>query len=87
MPMATAPGQAVIANRPDLPRDQEMTPCFITIDRRCGNCAITVIGGIFLAIFSPREAGALGAFTAFLTALVRGKVNRPNMREAFTNFA
>ncbi len=47
----------------------------------------SVIGGIFLGIFSPTEAGALGAFIAFLIALVRGRVNWESMREAFTNTA
>jgi tripartite ATP-independent transporter DctM subunit len=47
----------------------------------------SVIGGIFLGIFSPTEAGALGAFTAFIIALVRGKVTRESIKEAFTSTA
>jgi C4-dicarboxylate transporter, DctM subunit len=47
----------------------------------------SVIGGIFLGLFSPTEAGALGAFTAFMIALVRGKVTRESIREAFTSTA
>jgi C4-dicarboxylate transporter, DctM subunit len=47
----------------------------------------SVIGGIFLGLFSPTEAGALGAFTAFMIALVRGKVTRESIKEAFTSTA
>jgi C4-dicarboxylate transporter DctM subunit len=47
----------------------------------------SVIGGIFLGIFSPTEAGALGAFTAFIIALIRGKVTRESIKEAFTSTA
>lgn len=47
----------------------------------------SVIGGIFLGVFSPTEAGALGAATAFLIAFVRGKVNRAAIADALSSTA
>ncbi|CAB1055340.1 TRAP dicarboxylate transporter, DctM subunit, unknown substrate 3 [Olavius sp. associated proteobacterium Delta 1] len=36
---------------------------------------ILVMGGIYLGFFTPTEAGAVGAFGAFLLALLRKKIN------------
>lgn len=47
----------------------------------------SVIGGIFLGVFSPTEAGALGAATAFMIALVRGKVSRASISDALSSTA
>ena len=47
----------------------------------------SVIGGIFFGVFSPTEAGALGASVAFLIALVRGKVTRASIAEALSSTA
>lgn len=47
----------------------------------------SVIGGIFLGVFSPTEAGALGAATAFLIALVRGRVTRAAIADALSSTA
>ncbi len=47
----------------------------------------SVMGGIFFGIFSPTEAGALGAFTAFLIAFVRRRVDRHTLRDAFVSTA
>lgn len=43
---------------------------------------LLVLGGIFSGIFSPTEAGALGAFAAALIALVRRKLTRVAIVEA-----
>ncbi|MDY6880429.1 MAG: TRAP transporter large permease [Thermodesulfobacteriota bacterium] len=36
---------------------------------------VMVLGGIYLGWFTPTEAGAVGAFGAFVLALIRGRVN------------
>lgn len=38
--------------------------------------AIIIFGGIYSGIITPTEAGAVGAFVAFISALVLGKVNK-----------
>ena len=38
---------------------------------------IVVMGGIYLGFFTPTEAGAVGAFGAFLLALLRKKATIP----------
>ncbi|MGD9917812.1 MAG: TRAP transporter large permease [Paenirhodobacter sp.] len=43
---------------------------------------LSVLGGIFSGLFSPTEAGALGAFIAGLIALVRGQLTRRAFFEA-----
>ena len=43
---------------------------------------LVVLGGIFSGVFSPTEAGALGAFTAMSIAAVRRKLTRAAMFEA-----
>ena len=48
---------------------------------------LSVLGGIFMGLFSPTEAGAIGAFCAFLIALARGRVTRESMREALVHTA
>ena len=48
---------------------------------------LSVLGGIFMGLFSPTEAGAIGAFCAFLIALARGRVSRESMREALVQTA
>ena len=48
---------------------------------------VAVLGGIFLGIFSPTEAGAVGAFAAFLIALARGRLNRDTMAQALLSTA
>jgi tripartite ATP-independent transporter DctM subunit len=53
---------------------------------RAGNWAflgifLTVFGGIFLGVFTPTEAGAIGAFGTFLTALGLGRLNRRILME------
>ncbi len=46
---------------------------------------LTVIGGIYLGIFTPTEAGAIGATILFGFALFKGKVSRANLLEALYN--
>jgi C4-dicarboxylate transporter, DctM subunit len=41
-----------------------------------------VIGGLYGGFFTPTEAGGVGASGAFLLGLLRGKLNRENIREA-----
>ena len=43
---------------------------------------LVVLGGIFSGVFSPTEAGALGAFAALVIALVRRKLTRAALFEA-----
>ncbi|MEO9779939.1 MAG: TRAP transporter large permease [Sedimentitalea sp.] len=43
---------------------------------------LVVLGGIFSGVFSPTEAGALGAFAALLIAIVRRKLTRAALIEA-----
>lgn len=45
---------------------------------------LLVLGGIFSGVFSPTEAGALGAFAAALIALVRRKLTRAAIVESVT---
>jgi len=40
---------------------------------------IMVIGGIYLGIFTPIEAGAIGAFGAFVIMAIKRKLNRTNL--------
>lgn len=45
--------------------------------------AFVVIGGIYLGVFTPTEAGAMGAAGAFLIALFRGRVTLDAMKNVF----
>ncbi|EAR52696.1 TRAP-T family transporter, DctM (12 TMs) subunit [Oceanicola granulosus HTCC2516] len=45
---------------------------------------LVVLGGIFTGVFSPTEAGALGAFAALVIAVVRRKLTRSALFEAVT---
>lgn len=45
---------------------------------------LVVLGGIFSGVFSPTEAGALGAFAALMIAIVRRKLSRAAMFEALS---
>jgi len=40
---------------------------------------IVVMGGLFMGVFTPSEAGAMGAFGAFVIALARGKLTKSSM--------
>lgn len=42
---------------------------------------LLVFGGIYLGVFTPTEAGAIGAFGTFLTALFLGRLTRPALAE------
>ncbi|AJE49219.1 TRAP transporter large permease [Celeribacter indicus] len=46
-----------------------------------------VLGGMFAGIFSPTEAGAIGAGLAVLIALFRGSLTRASIREALIETA
>jgi tripartite ATP-independent transporter DctM subunit len=53
---------------------------------RAGNWAflaifLAVFGGIYLGVFTPTEAGGIGAFGTFLTALALGRLNRHTLSE------
>jgi len=41
-----------------------------------------VIGGLYGGFFTPTEAGGVGASGAFILGILRGKLNRSNIREA-----
>jgi len=45
---------------------------------------LVVLGGIFTGIFSPTEAGALGAFAALVIAILRRRLTRAALFEAVT---
>lgn len=45
---------------------------------------VVIFGGIYTGIFTPTEAGAVGAFVGFLLALMLGKVNKEFFKESFT---
>jgi tripartite ATP-independent transporter DctM subunit len=42
---------------------------------------LLVFGGIYFGVFTPTEAGAIGAFGTFLTALFLGRLNRRTLME------
>jgi len=43
---------------------------------------IVVMGGIYSGIFTPTEAGAIGAFGAFFFALLKKQINKDRMRNS-----
>ena len=43
---------------------------------------LIIVGGIKLGVFTPTEAGGVGASGAFILGLIRRKLNRANIREA-----
>ncbi|ASJ73468.1 TRAP transporter large permease [Granulosicoccus antarcticus] len=48
---------------------------------------VFVLGGIFVGVFSPTEAGAVGAFLAMVIAGFRGTLNWPVMKKALVETA
>jgi tripartite ATP-independent transporter DctM subunit len=48
---------------------------------------ILVIGGIYMGIFTPTEAGAIGAFGAILITLVSRQLNRENLLKSILETA
>jgi len=46
---------------------------------------LLVIGGLFAGIFTPTEAGSIGALGAFIIALVRRKLNFSGLKSVLTN--
>ncbi|MGM0903112.1 MAG: TRAP transporter large permease subunit [Bacillota bacterium] len=44
---------------------------------------LAIFGGIYSGVFTPTEAGAVGAFIGFITALLLGKVNKQFFIESF----
>ncbi|MET4805975.1 TRAP transporter large permease subunit [Limibacillus sp. MBR-115] len=48
---------------------------------------LSVLGGIFTGIFSPTEAGAIGAFVAAVIAYSRGALTREAIKSALINTA
>lgn len=48
---------------------------------------VSVLGGIFAGLFSPTEAGAVGATVAMLIAALRGSLTWPAVREALVKTA
>ena len=46
---------------------------------------ILVIGGIYLGLFTPTEAGGVGAFGAFIIALFTRKLNLANFKESLSD--
>src|SRR5690606_6500834 len=56
----------------------EETPVmrYITVVLAGSFIVAAIFGGIYLGIFTPTEAGAVGAFIAFILALILKKVTR-----------
>lgn len=48
---------------------------------------LSVLGGIFSGVFSPTEAGAIGAFVAAVIAYCRGALTRDAIKSALVNTA
>mgnify|MGYP005629917775 FL=1 len=46
---------------------------------------LLVMGGIYLGVFTPTEAGAMGAFFLFIVTLMKKKLTWPSLLEAMTN--
>ena len=46
---------------------------------------VAMLGGIYVGIFSPIEAGAVGAFTVFLVVLARRSISLPKMMDTLVN--
>ncbi len=46
---------------------------------------VLVIGGIYLGLFTPTEAGGVGAFGAFIIALFTRKLNLANFKESLSD--
>lgn len=44
--------------------------------------ALLIIGGLYIGIFSPTEAGAIGAFGTFIIALLKGRLTKANLTAA-----
>ena len=49
--------------------------------------ALVVIGGIYTGVFTPTEAGAVGAAGAFVIAAARGRLSLTSIREVFLETA
>ncbi|MFC1863606.1 TRAP transporter large permease [Thermodesulfobacteriota bacterium] len=43
---------------------------------------LLVLGGIYFGVFTPTEAAGVGAFGAFIFALLRGKLNRQALKDS-----
>lgn len=43
---------------------------------------VIVIGGLFIGVFAPPEAGAIGAFGAFIIGVVRGRLKKSSIMAA-----
>jgi C4-dicarboxylate transporter DctM subunit len=45
---------------------------------------LLVIGGLYTGWFTPTEAAGVGAFGAFFITIIKGRLNRDNLRESLT---
>ena len=48
---------------------------------------LLVIGGLYTGWFTPTEAAGVGAFGAFFITIIKGRLNRDNLRESLTETA
>jgi tripartite ATP-independent transporter DctM subunit len=48
---------------------------------------LLVMGGLYTGWFTPTEAAGVGAFGAFFITIIKGKLNRDNLRESLTETA
>lgn len=71
--------EGTIEKQPDLTLVRSIFVVFIGLIM-----ATVIFGGIYSGIFTPTEAGAVGAFVAFLMALILGKVNKDFFTESFS---
>lgn len=68
----------------DIPEDNTPTSRYIIAIFMGALMAISIFGGIFAGIFTPTEAGAVGAFLAFIMALIMKKVNFEYIKTALS---
>ncbi|TNE33353.1 MAG: TRAP transporter large permease [Alphaproteobacteria bacterium] len=73
---------------PELAPDKDLSPTwrerFVSLGETWPLLLIivAVIGGLFIGVFTPTEAGAVGAFLSFLVAGLRGRLNFDLIRKS-----
>ena len=80
--MGTAPVEAAVAES-EIDRHRPTVGRLILSMLILAFIVVVVFGGIYLGFITPTEAGAVGAFAAFLTALALRVVNWEFLKKAF----
>lgn len=68
----------------EVPKDDTPTSRYVIAIIMGSLMAIAIFGGIFAGLFTPTEAGAVGAFLAFIMALIMKKVNFDYINEVIS---